>query len=394
MNKYIVSAICGCLFFVNGFSQDKNIGELLNEIEQNNTELKGYQSFIESQQLENKSANNLPDPQLSGYNLPFGDNATGNYSEYEISQSFEFPTVYGSRSKWNDLKSIQLQTSYAKKRQEVLLEAKSVLIKLVFLQKQKAIETKRRTQGKQVFDQIQELYDKEQVGILDLNKAKIAWIHEQFVVQQIDSEIQIVLSKLKTLNGGNAIDSFTASIDLPIEVATVETLWQEKLANDPSLQSLKVTETASLQKVKLEKNKVLPNMALGYNYQGVSGSNFSGFYGGLSIPLWNSKNKVKSAKADYEYQKSNTQVITASLYTQFQETYNRYELMLEKYNEYQTTMANLNSEQLLFKAYMLGEFSFMDYYVELQFYRNASDRMLQMEKEVQLLQAQLLKHTL
>ena len=394
MKKYIVSAICGCLFFVNGFSQDKNIGELLNEIEQNNTELKGYQSFIASQQLENKSANNLPDPQLSGYNLPFGDNATGNYSEYEISQSFEFPTVYGSRSKWNDLKSIQLQTSYAKKRQEVLLEAKSVLIKLVFLQKQKAIETKRRTQGKQVFDQIQELYDKEQVGILDLNKAKIAWIHEQFVVQQIDSEIQIVLSKLKTLNGGNAIDSFTASIDLPIEVATVETLWQEKLANDPSLQSLKVTETASLQKVKLEKNKVLPNMALGYNYQGVSGSNFSGFYGGLSIPLWNSKNKVKSAKADYEYQKSNTQVITASLYTQFQETYNRYELMLEKYNEYQTTMANLNSEQLLFKAYMLGEFSFMDYYVELQFYRNASDRMLQMEKEVQLLQAQLLKHTL
>jgi outer membrane protein TolC len=394
MKKYIVSAICGCLFFVNGFSQDKNIGELLNEIEQNNTELKGYQSFIESQQLENKSANNLPDPQLSGYNLPFGDNATGNYSEYEISQSFEFPTVYGSRSKWNDLKSIQLQTSYAKKRQEVLLEAKSVLIKLVFLQKQKAIETKRRTQGKQVFDQIQELYDKEQVGILDLNKAKIAWIHEQFVVQQIDSEIQIVLSKLKTLNGGNAIDSFTASIDLPIEVATVETLWQEKLANDPSLHSLKVTETASLQKVKLEKNKVLPNMALGYNYQGVSGSNFSGFYGGLSIPLWNSKNKVKSAKADYEYQKSNTQVITASLYTQFQETYNRYELMLEKYNEYQTTMANLNSEQLLFKAYMLGEFSFMDYYVELQFYRNASDRMLQMEKEVQLLQAQLLKHTL
>ena len=394
MNKFIVSAICGCLFFVSGFSQDKNIGELLNEIEQNNTELKGYQSFIESQQLENKSANNLPDPQLLGYYLPFGDNATGNYSEYEISQSFEFPTVYGSRSKWNDLKSIQLQTSYAKKRQEVLLEAKSVLIKLVFLQKQKAIETKRRTQGKQVFDQIQELYDKEQVGILDLNKAKIAWIHEQFVVQQIDSEIQIVLSKLKTLNGGNAIDSFTASIDLPIEVATVETLWQEKLANDPSLQSLKVTETASLQKVKLEKNKVLPNMALGYNYQGVSGSNFSGFYGGLSIPLWNSKNKVKSAKADYEYQKSNTQVITALLYTQFQETYNRYELMLEKYNEYQTTMANLNSEQLLFKAYMLGEFSFMDYYVELQFYRNASDRMLQMEKEVQLLQAQLLKHTL
>ena len=160
MNKYIVSAICGCLFFVNSFSQDKNIGELLNEIEQNNTELKGYQSFIEGQQLENKSTNNLPDPQLSGYYLPFGDNATGNYTEYEISQSFEFPTVYGSRSKWNDLKSIQLQTSYAKKRQEILLEAKTVLIELVFLQNRKAIESERRTQSKQVFDQVQEIKGK------------------------------------------------------------------------------------------------------------------------------------------------------------------------------------------------------------------------------------------
>ena len=394
MNKYIVSAICGCLFFVTGFSQDKNIGELLNEIEQNNTELKGYQSFIESRQLENKSTNNLPDPQLLGYYLPFGDNATGDYTEYQISQSFEFPAVYGSRSKWNDLKSMQLQTSYAKKRQEILLEAKTVLIELAFLQKQKAIENERRTQGKQIFDQVQELYDKEQVGILDLNKAKIAWIQEQFVVEQIESEIQILLTKLKTLNGGNAIDGFTSGIDLPIEVAAVETLWQEKLAIDPSLQDLKAAETASLQKVKLEKNKVLPNMALGYNYQGVSGSNFSGFYGGLSIPLWSSKNKVKAAEANYEYRQSNTQVITASLYTKFQETYNRYELMLEKYKEYLTTMGNLNSEQLLFKAYMLGEYSFMDYYVELQFYRNASDKMLQMEKEIQLLQAQLLKHQL
>ena len=144
----------------------------------------------------------------------------------------------------------------------------------------------------------------------------------------------------------------------------------------------------------MEKNKALPNLALGYNYQGISGNNNSGFYVGISLPLWSSKNKVKAAKADYKYLQSNTQVITTSFYAQFQESYNRHELMLEKFNEYQTSMGNLNSEQLLFKAYMLGEYSFMDYYVELQFYRNASDKMLQMEKQLQLLQAELLKHQL
>ncbi|TXD84473.1 TolC family protein [Subsaximicrobium wynnwilliamsii] len=394
MNKYIVFAICGCLFFINGFSQTTNIEELLNEIEQNNIELKGYQSFIESQQLENKSTNNLPDPQLSGFYLPFGDNATGDYTEYQISQSFEFPTVYAARGQWNASKSQQLESGYEKRRQDVLLNAKELLIKLVFLQKQKAIETERRTQSKQVFDQIQELFNKEQVGILDLNKAKIAWIQEQFIVQQIQSDLQIQMSKLKTLNGGKPLASLSALIVLPAEIGTIENLWQEKLTKEPLLQELKANETASFQKVKLEKNKVLPNMALGYNYQGVSGNNYSGFYGGISIPLWSSKNKVKAAEANYEYQQSNTEVITTSLYTQFQETYNQYLLMLEKFNEYQTTMGNLNSEQLLFKAYQLGEYSFMDYYVELQFYRNASDKMLQMEMELQLLQTQLLKHQL
>jgi outer membrane protein TolC len=394
MNKHIVFAICGCLFFVSGFSQNRNLEELLAEIEQNNTELQGYQSYMESQQLENKGTNNLPDPQLSGYYLPFGDNTTDTYTEYQIAQSFEFPTVYAARGKWNDLKSEQLQNAYAKKKQLVLLKAKEFLIELAFLQEQKSIETERRSQGKQVFDQIKELYDKEQVGILDLNKAKIAWIQEQFVLEQIENDIQILVSKLKTLNGDKPLNELSLQIDLPLDIGSMDNLWQEKLVQDPALLELKTNENASLQKMKLEQNKVLPHVALGYNYQGVNGNNYSGFYGGLSIPLWGSKNKVKAAQANHEYQQSNSQVISTTLYAQFKESFNRYQLMRSKYTEYQTTMSNLESEKLLFKAYMLGEYSFMDYYVELQFYRNAFDKMLEMEKDLHLLQAELLKHQL
>ena len=36
----------------------------------------------------------------------------------------------------------------------------------------------------------------------------------------------------------------------------------------------------------------------------------------------------------------------------------------------------------------------MEYYMEVQFYRDATDRMLQMEKQLQLVQAQLLIHRL
>lgn len=394
MNKYIVFAICGSLFFVNGYSQNKNIEELLNEIEQNNAELKSYQSFIEGQQLENRSNNNLPDPQLSAYYLPFGEHQGNDYTEFEISQSFEFPTVYAVRNKWNVLKADQLQTAFTKKRQEILLKAKRGLINLYILQKQEYIEVNRKKQSKQVHEQMQELFNKEQVGILDLNKAKVAWIQEQFVVEQLQAEIQNQITMLQTLNGEQSLELDNLQLEIPFELQTIETIWNEKLAKDPKLLELQANEVSALQNVKLEKNKILPNLALGYNYQGVNGNNYSGVYGGLSIPLWSSKNKVKAAQANYEFQQSSSLVVNQLLYAELQQVYNQYQLLFSKYTEYQNTIGNLNSEDLLFKAYSLGEYSFLEYFMEVQFYRNATDKMLQMEKELQLIQAQLLIHQL
>jgi len=394
MDKYIVFAICGCLFFVTGFSQDRNIGELLNEIEQNNTELKAYQSFIDGQKLQNKSGNNLPDPQLSGYYLPFGDHQTDDYTEFEISQSFEFPSVYAARNKWNNLKAEQLQAAYGEKRQEILLKAKKWLIDFFILQKRKTIEDERKKQSQEVYEQMQELFNREQVGILDLNKAKVSWIQEQFVVEQLEAEIQNQRTALQTLNGNQPLGLDNLQLNIPFQIQTVADLWNEKLAKDPKLLELKAYEAAAQQNVQLEKTKILPDLSLGYNYQGVNGNNYSGVYGGLTIPLWNSKNKVKAAQANYEYQQSNTQVVQQMLYAKLQQEYNQYQLLLDKYTEYQDTMETLNSEELLFKAYNLGEYSFLEYYMEVQFYRDATDRMLQMEKQLQLLQAQLLIHQL
>ncbi|MGB6150561.1 MAG: TolC family protein [Pricia sp.] len=394
MYKNLVSAICGCLCIVAGYAQGDTTGKLLNGIAQNNAELKAYRAFAESRQLENKSGNNLPDPQLSAFYLPYGENNGAEYTEYQISQSFEFPTVYGARGKWNDLQGQQMENEYAKLRQDILLQANKLIVDINTLQQRQELERTRREQGKQVYEQIQELYEKEQVGILDLNKAKIAWIQEQFVVEQIETEIQNTLLLLQKLNGGRPIDLDTIGFQEENEVEPFETLWQAKMAQDPALLQLKLGESVSQQKIKLEQNKALPDLTAGYNHQGVSGDNFSGFYGGVSIPLWNSKNKVKAAEAGYQYQLSQTEATTATLYARYQEQYNQYRLLLKKYREYQTTMETLDSESLLLKAFTLGELSFMDYYMELRFYRDALDRMLQIEKKLFQLRAELLKHQL
>lgn len=394
MNIKIVCTIGVYLLVGKVFSQSRTVGEILNQIEQNNIELKAYQSFIDSKKLQNKSGNNLPDPQFSAYYLPFGEHPDNEYAEFEISQSFEFPTVYSARSKRNKLKVEKLQIAFIKKRQRILLKAKQCLIHLYMLQKQKSIEAERKKQSQKVYKQIQELFDKEQVGILDLNKAKVAWIQEQFIVDQLQTEIQNELSALQTLNGGQFLELSNLQLDASFQIQNIDTLWNEKLANDPTLLELKANEDVALQNIQLEKNKALPKLALGFNYQGVSNNNYSGVYGGVSIPLWNSKNKVKAAEVNYRYKQSTTQVAQQMFYTQLQQEYNQYLLLLNKYTEYQQTIAILESESLFFKAYSLGEYSFLEYYMEVQFYRNATDKMLQMEKQLQLLQAQLLIHQL
>lgn len=394
MYRYIVSVVCGILISMGSFGQDAGMEGILQQISQNNRQLKAYQSYIASQNLGNKSGNNLPDPQASAYYLPFGEHISGDYYEYQVSQQFEFPTVYAARSKRINEQQELLELEYDVMRQEVLLQAKKQLLELQILQQREELEQKRLEQAQQVYKQIQRLFDAEQIGILELNKAKIAWLQQQFEIDQIEIRIKNTLQELEKLNGGNPVQTEQIRSFEDTEVAEVQALWEEKQSADPEIQMLLARESLAEQQVKLEKNEVLPDLTIGYNYQGVKSSNYSGFLGGLSIPLWNSKNKVKAAEAYLEFAQANAGAETAELYTRFQENYQQFQLLKRKYEEYQDTFKNLNSEELLFKAYELGEFSFLDYYREVEFYRQAYNNMLEMQKELFQLKAELLKHQL
>lgn len=394
MYRYLVSAVCGCLIATGSFAQSSGVNDILEEIYQNNRELQAYQSFIRSQNLGNKTENNLPDPQVSAFYLPFGEHETEDYYEYQISQRIEFPTVYVARSKRIDKQKELLELEYKALRQEILLQAKRQLILLQNLQHLKELEQRRVEQAQQVYKQIQRLFDAEQIGILELNKAKVSWLQQQFELDQIEIQIKNTLMELQKLNGGIPVQADEILFIEDAEVAEMQVLWNEKLSADAEVQILIAREVVAQQQLKLEKNMILPELTLGYNYQGVNSSNYSGFLGGLSIPLWNSRNKVKAAEANLEYSQSRANSETAEVYARFQTNYRQYQLLKQKYREYRDTFEDLNSEALLLKAYELGEFSFLDYYREVEFYRQAHNNMLEMQKELFQLKAELLKHQL
>jgi outer membrane protein TolC len=394
MQKNIALALCACLPTLGGYAQSSGLQAALQSIEQNNRELQAMTAQSETRRFQLLSENSLPDPQIGGYYLPFGEHTPGDYSEFEINQSIEFPTVYSARKNWIEAQVLETELQLSVKRQAILLEAEQLCLELVHLRKRSLVAQERYEKAKKISEQVEALHDKGQVGQLELNKAKVAWMQVQFKVQQLENEEKGLLLSLADLNGGNELTFGSTDYERDLLLAEKDSLWQDKLSQDPALRQLEQRQATATQGMKVAKNQGLPDLSVGYNYQGVAESNYSGIYAGLSIPLWNNRHKVKAARSELEYQGAYSASEMTHERTAFEKSYNSYQLLFTEYEAYRSTMDGLNSEDLLLQAYELGEISFMEYYMELQFYRQAIDAMLQREKEMHQLKADLQRHLL
>jgi outer membrane protein, heavy metal efflux system len=395
MYKKLALVLCGYLLPYMGSAQiPTSAGGMLQEIENNNPELKAFASLLESRQLALKAGNNLPDPQAGAFYLPWGEHPAGDYTEFQISQTLEFPTVYGARGKLIDQQQKQLALEYARKRQEILLQALQYYQELIYLNKRMALEQQRVQQAKKVYEQVQALFDSEQLGILVLNKARISWMQDQYRANQLEQERRNLLLSLRGLNGGKPVAESPAAFEASLVLQAPESLWQQKLQADPQLKVLQQEEAVARQQITLARQQALPYLTIGVNQQGVQQAYYYGLYGGASIPLWSNRHKVRSADVHYQQQQQLTGARLLAFRTAFEKQYGDYLLQQRSFQEYQNTFSSLNSDTLLMQAYELGEISFMEYYLELQFYRQAQNAMLEIEKDLHQQKAALLQHQL
>lgn len=216
----------------------------------------------------------------------------------------------------------------------------------------------------------------------------------QFLLQQIQVDKQNALLEVKNFNAGESIeimqDGFSNDFLLPDKAS----IWQEKIALSPTLKYYTQAEGVANQQVSLTKTKALPDLTVGYNYQGFSSDNVSGLYAGVSLPIWGNKLRKSAAQSNYIFSKSNSAAKAQTIKSEFDVQFNKHQSLLKVYNQYSGALEALNSENLLLKAYQLGEIAFSEYYIELEFYYNAYDALLDMELQLHLLKTQILNHQL
>jgi cobalt-zinc-cadmium efflux system outer membrane protein len=371
-----------------------NIDQVLTEIGKNNKTIQANTQYWNTQKVQYKTGNSLYNPTLEYDYLKGSPAEAGNQTDIVVTQSFDFPTVYGKKNELANQLGIQADLQLKLANQELLLEAKKVCIELVYRNKLQIPLTKRKEATEKWLTNFKKKLENGDGTILDVNKAEIQLLEIKKQFQDNASAIAKLNEQLTSLNGGTAIVfNDVAYFDVPV-IPDFETLEKEIEAQDYTRKSLEQDKVIAQKQLGVSKALALPKMEVGYHYQGILGQTYNGIHTGISLPLWESKNTVKLQKAKMTFAESALNEHVNEHYFEIKQLYGRYESLKGIMEDYQKINNSVEPIRLLDKALAAGQISVLEYFVELNYYNTTFNSYLEIEKEYYDVVAALLKYKL
>lgn len=389
MKRYSIMA---CALLLAATAQAQNMESVLQSIESNNKLLQAAKQETEARKIEAKTDNNLPDPTFSYAHLWGKHDET--ISELVISQSFDFPTLYATRSRVNKLKAGAYDAQTATTRRDVLLQAQEVCLDIIMLRNQKQILDERLANARQLASMYAQRLETGDANILETNKINLELLNVKNEATINETNLQNKLRELQALNGDQSIDFDAHSYPLVPLPDNFESLRQELLATDPELQSLDREAAASQREVSLNKSQWLPKLELGYRRNTESGMPFNGLVVGFSIPLFENQNKVRQAKARHlnlDLQHEDKQL---QLHSQLAQQYNQAQTLRASMLEYEQVLTAQADLDLLKQALTGGQISMIEYFVEVSVVYESKLMYLQLQNQYQKVMAGIYKNRL
>jgi outer membrane protein, heavy metal efflux system len=147
-------------------------------------------------------------------------------------------------------------------------------------------------------------------------------------------------------------------------------------------------------KLKVVKGLALPKIEAGYHSQAILGQKYQGAHLGMSIPLWQNKNTIKTEKANLLYNDSRIAEHRTEHFYENQQLYEKYEVLKSTLSEYSKIFSTVNNTELLNKSLKAGNISSIEYFMELSYFYSAYDNYLKAENEYNQIIATLYKYQL
>ena len=386
--QIIIIALC-----IPMWMQAQSIDHVLQSIEQNNKELQSAIQLTKAQKMENRTANNLPDPTVSYSSFYKNGAGPGHGTEFVASQGFDFPTQYITRNRQADLANEALSKEQLAIRRDILLKAKTLCIDLILLNQEKALMDIR----KQNADELEALYAKRleagDANILEVNKIKMERMNVQTEVAQNHASHRNALQALLAMNGNMPLEFAETQYPEVKDILDFNTLRDEVIASDLDLQALSFATKAADKQVSVNKQDWLPKLEAGFRRNTDTEMSMNGFVVGGSIPLFSNRKKVQIAKA----QALSAQLMQEDAQLQVENNlmglFNEMQQLKEAMNTYDVPLLHKTLD-LLKQALKEGQISLIESFVEAEsVYKNLQIRM-QLENQYQKVMANIYKNEL
>ncbi|BEG99584.1 TolC family protein [Bacteroides sedimenti] len=373
--------------------QADGIGRILKSIEANNKELKASSQLTVSRKLEAKTENNLSDPSVS-YSYQFGSpSSLGKASELNVSQEFDFPTLYSRRSELIRLKGDVFDRQEGSLRQQILLSAKQICLDLILLNKQKALYEKWLKLGDEIADLYKQRLELGDANALETNKIQLEQLNARTEYQFNEAQRRGKLLELQALNGNIPVE-FSDTIYIAEEnITDFASLKQEALSGNAELLSLEREQKVAQQQLAVNKSQWLPKLELGYRRNTGLGQQFNGMIVGFSLPLFENKNKVKQAKAQSVYVDLKKESLSQQTEVRLLQLYKDAQMLRNSMKEYNQSIME-TSMPLLSEALRKKQISIVEYSVDAATIFRAHLNYMTLESRYHKVMAELYQHKL
>lgn len=363
-------------------NSQNNIENVLTQIEQNNTMLSALRKSADAEKIGNKTGLFPENPEVEFGYLWGNPSAIGTRTDMSFSQSFDFPTAYKYRSDISELKNEQVELDYEKQKKDLLLHARILINELVYLNGLQSELEKRKMLADSILAAYKKKFDVGETNILEYNKARLSSLSAGKELKSIDIQRSAFFTELIGLNGGKPIEleiNRFPNLQVPENFEDWYVVAEEQ---NPLLSWLKKEIAVSENREKLSKAMQLPKLNTGYMSEKTAEEHFQGVTIGISIPLWENKNKVKQAQAQTEALKSISADNKLQFYNRLKTAHKKFIQLQKNVIGYKTGMQDLDNTEMLRKALNAGQISLIDYIMELSIYYESIDKIMEMEKEM------------
>jgi len=363
------------------------------EVEKNNTTLLALKKRVEAETIGNKSGITISNPEAE-FNYLWGSPGNiGNRTDFSIKQSLDFPTAYRFKSQISDLKNEQILLEYQKELYAIRLQAKMHYFDVIYYNALIEELTRRVTYARQIAQSYKSKFDVGETNILEYNKAQLNLLNVVKTLESTEVERNAQLAELTRLNGGIPVE-ITENEFQPVVLAGSFDQWiSQAEQQNPMLAWINTEIEISRKQEGLSKALGLPKLQAGYMSESVVGQQFQGVTLGISVPLWENKNRVKYAKANSLALESVGADNKLQFYNHLKMLFNKAAGLQQNVAGYREGLSQFYNSAFLKTALDKGEISLINYITEFSFYYESINNLLITERDLNKVVAELNQFT-